>query len=181
MEAIHDDITLNTGTDYPCTQEELNASGGANRRMGLSKTIHKRELFKNLNEGPFVSARKAVREVFDHNRPQRTPSAEENDAIVRLSNAIQRAAHERWGPDLVIKAFCDLDRVFFRARLRGHVCLTWKPNESFRGVSFAETTAVSRHGKGKCVIHLNAMGVFLQPECESVFEEMFATLLHEMW
>ena len=174
------DIALDTATNYPCTQNELNASGGANRRTALKAHNfgNKTKWFARPNRGPFLDARIAAREVFDHNDPERRPSAAENEAIDRLVAGFENAAQEYWGPDMAIKAFCDLDKVFFCGRLRGHVCLTWSPDRFFDQDCFGFTTYL---GVGKCVIQLNAYWIFCGPESGSGFIQMFSTLLHEMW
>ena len=179
-EALHD-VTLDTGTDYPCTQGALNASGGANRATAIRSrhSKDKSKWFARPNKGPFVDPRIAAREIFDHNDLNRSPSAAEEDAIGRLREGFKRAATETWGPDLAIKAFCDLDKVFFGGRLRGHVCLAWK---SAKSLNFQPILGVTSYlGKAKCVIHLNADSLFLEPNPRSSFATMFETLLHEMW
>lgn len=174
------DIAPDTATKYPCTQNELNASGGANRRTALKAYYfrNKTKWFAHPNKGPFLDARIATREVFDHNHPERAPSAAENEAISRLVTGFKNAGQEPWGPDLAIKAFCDLDQVFFCGRLKGHVCLTWKRDRSFKRNCFGCTYYLE---DGKCVIQLNAHGIFFSPEVGPSFIQMFSTLLHEMW
>ncbi len=129
------------------------------------------------NKGPFLDARIAAREVFEHNDPTRIPSAAENEAIRRLDTAFKDAAQGFWGPDLAFKAFCDLDKVFFCARLTGHVCLSWQPHIG-RGLLWGSTGYL---GRGKAVIILDAYNIFFHTEGESGFVQMFTTLLHEMW
>ena len=105
------------------------------------------------------------------------PSASENEAISRLITGFENAGREPWGPDLAIKAFCDLDKVFFCGRLKGHVFMTWISERHGRGF-FAETLYL---GKGKCVIRMNAYPIFFTPHTGPSFVSMFGTLLHEMW
>ena len=177
-------ITLKTGTDYPCTRKELNAVKGLNLRMtptgNASYTPTNQSKWADYpNKGPFLDARIAAREVFEHNDPKRTPSAAENEAIHRLDTAFKDAGQRFWGPDLVIKAFCDLDKVFFCARLMGHVYLSWQPHIDHGTGDVWGTTGYL--GRGKAVIYLDAYNIFFQPEGGSGFVQMFATLLHEMW
>ena len=54
-----------------------------------------------------------------HNRYNKDLPQEEADAIERLRDGLKI---KNWGPDLVIKAFRDLDTVFFRGRVVGN-CL----------------------------------------------------------
>ena len=178
-ESFHD-ITPHTGTNYPCSQNELNASGGTNRRTVLKdfESRKRSQWSTHPNNGPYLDARKAAREVFDHNDPESRPSATGNEAIDRLLAGFTRAGQHIWGPDLAIKAFCDLDKVFFCGRLKGHVCLTWKPDRAFSFDCWGDTTYL---GAGKCVIRLNAYGIFFRPIDGAGFVMMFATMLHEMW
>ena len=56
----------------------------------------------------------AAYQLVRHNRPRKNTSTVEHDAIRRLRECF---TIEDWGPDLVIKAFRDLDTVFFKGRL----------------------------------------------------------------
>ena len=56
----------------------------------------------------------AAYQLVRHNRPRKKHSPEEHDAIERLRECL---TIEDWGPDLIIKAFRDLDTVFFKGRL----------------------------------------------------------------
>ena len=56
----------------------------------------------------------AAYQLVQHNRLRKKHSNEEHDAIKRLRECF---TIEDWGPDLVIKAFRDLDTVFFNGRL----------------------------------------------------------------
>lgn len=175
-----DDVSPHKGTDYPCTTEDLNASGGIARQTPLGGDVQAKKAlwFTGPNAGPFIDPAKVSREIFDHNQPIRVPSAAEERAIQRLVTGFKNAGQKYWGPDLAVKAFCDLDEVFFCGRLRGHVCLTWRSDESFQDYYFGNTVLLKG---GKCVIQLNAYGIFFAFEEVSGFTQMFATLLHEMW
>lgn len=174
------EVSVDTGTEYPCTKEELDASGGVNRHTAM-KAYYKKDKtkwFPHKNHGPFVEARTAAREVFDRNHPTRIPSVAEDEAMSRLMTAFGKAGREPWGPDLAIKAFCDLDKVFFFGRLKGHVCLTWDGG----GVCGKDCWGSTQYlEKGKCVILLNADQIFFHSPDGLGFVQMFSTLLHEMW
>lgn len=178
------DVTPDTGTNYPCTQKDLNASGGALRQglRDVDKLLQRGNTVSydaHRNNGPFIDARKAAREIFDHNDQKRTPSATENEALSRLIAGFEIARREPWGPDLAIKAFCDLDKVFFCGRLKGNVFLTWMSKEPIsRGTLFGDTAYM---GQGRCVIRMNAYAIFFTHIIGSKFVQMFGTLLHEMW
>ena len=174
------EVAVDTGTNYPCTKKELDASGGVNRHTAM-KAYYKKdktEWFPHKNKGPFVEVRTAAREVFEHNHPTRIPSVPEDDAMSRLMTAFGKAAREPWGPDLAIKAFCDLDKVFFCGRLKGHVCLTWDADSVCGKHCWGCTHYLE---KGKCVILLNADRIFFHSPDGLGFVQMFSTLLHEMW
>lgn len=42
------------------------------------------------------------------------------------------AEEYEYGPDIIVKAFADLDLVFFDGRLRGNVCVQWATDGIFR-------------------------------------------------
>ena len=176
-------VTLDKGTRYPCTQGDLDATGGMNRRTVFNEANHndRSRWFAHRNHGPFVDTKAAVREVFDHNDLDRTPSAAELEAIDRFYSGLEIAAKESWGPDLVIKAFCDLDEIFFGGRLRGHVLLAWGSKDARNSRILGCTRYL---GKGKCVIQLYASTIFLEPGNDSYsrsyFVRMWMTLVHEM-
>ena len=174
------EVSVDTGTNYPCTKAELNASGGVNRHTAMKAHYKKDKTkwFPHRNKGPFVEARTAAREVFDHNHPTRIPSVAEDEAMSRLMTAFGKAGREPWGPDLAIKAFCDLDKVFFCGRLKGHVCLTWDSDSICGNDCWGSTQYLE---KGKCVILLNADQIFFHSPDGLGFVQMFSTLLHEMW
>ena len=176
------DVTLDSGTDYPCTQSDLDATGGSARREfpnddRRDRKASRKTWFAVPNHGPFVSPRRACLDTYNHNNLHRKPGRLETEAIERLSAALAAGHHGFWGPDLIIKAFCDLDVVFFRGRLRGHVCVRWLPDWSGTGDTIWGTTVFL--GKGKCAIRMNADTILL--EHRRPFERMVATMLHEMW
>ena len=174
------EVTVDTGTNYPCTKEELNATGGVYRHTAM-KALYKRDKtkwFPHENKGPFVEVRTAARKAFDHNHPTRIPSAAEDEAMSRLMTAFGKAGREPWEPDLAIKAFCDLDKVFFCGRLKGNVCLTWDGDSACGNDCWGLTRYLQ---EGKCVILLNADHIFFHSRDGLGFVQMFSTLLHEMW
>lgn len=183
---LHDnafkDVSLDSGTEYPCTQSDLDATGGLARRKypqddHRDRSACRSEWFSKANHGPFISPRQACLDIVKHNDLRRKPGNLERDAIERLSEAIADGRQGSWGPDLIIKAFCDLDIVFFVGRLRGHVCVRWLPDWSARGSTTLGTTVFL--GEGKCAIRMNADTILRHHP--RPFERMFATMLHEMW
>ena len=65
----------------------------------------------------------AAYQITRHNRMHKEPPLEELDAIKRLKKALE--IHD-WAPDLIIKAFKDLDTVFFKGRLLGNSLVRWR-------------------------------------------------------
>ena len=107
-------------------------------------------------------------------------SGNEREATHRLRAMMEKACRDSWGPELAVKAFCDLDAVFFRGKLRGHVCVTWADVGEFPdGNVFGHTVFL---GRGKAVIQLNARFLFFDWGYRDgrVFAQMLATVLHEM-
>ena len=178
------DVSLDTGTAYPCTQQDLDASGGIHRLANYRQrsVAEMRTIwFSEPNTGPKVGMRQAALDVFRHNAPGRIPSVKEEDAIERLCVMIDNACQGDWGPDVAIKCFCDLDTVFFRGKLRGHVCVTWTSHRNFGAPDCWGETINLDHGK--VLIILNAKFIFLGRGSwhETPLRQTLATLVHEMW
>ena len=178
------DVSPDTGTPYPCTQQDLDASGGIYRIADDSQYSDadlRKMWFSEPNTGPKVGIRQAALDIFRHNAPGRIPSVKEEDAIERLCVMIDNACQGRWGPDVAIKCFCDLDTVFFRGKLRGHVCVTWAGWRDFMAPTcWGQTRNL---GHGKALIMLNAKFMFRVHGSwhERPLRQTLATLVHEMW
>lgn len=163
-------VRLNYGTLYPCSGSQLHDTITHNTRPRRSSE--------------YVSADKASREIQTHNTLGRNLSQGEYDAIRRLESLVITCMSGRisWTPDLIIKAFCDIDRVFFLGLLRGHVHVEWTPASSFAPAPsgrtrFAKTTPL---GGGKARIRLNAHAI-LGSVGFPPFKVMWRVMLHEMW
>ena len=170
---LHDEafrpIRLNSGTPYPCTGSEIQDA-------------------TNLSHRPvrrFISRDEASYNVQAHNVLGARITQQEYNAICRLEDSILRVfAGHHWSPDLIIKAFCDLDCVFFLGHLRGQVYVRWRSGSSFperrrHRLTMGRTDYV---GGGRAVISLNADGIFAADVPHlSAFKEMWCTMLHEMW
>ena len=182
------DVSPNEGTDYPCTQRDLDACGGNSRGMNIRDAAGRGSwenllatFFPQPNTRPKVSVKKATLDIYQHNDPERIPSAKEVEAIDRLCNMLTEAYHGFWGPDVAIKCFCDLDTVFFRGKLKEHVCITWAGLEDFADPATVAYTGPL--GSGKALIKLNAWYIFIGSDDarERPLNETLATILHEMW
>ena len=160
------------GSFYPCSQNELD--------------FHRRGRFSRKNKGPFVSLLEATEEVMVQNDERRRPPIAEIDAISNLANVVGDRTY-RYHPDLVIKAFNDLDTVFFGGRLHDNVLVSWANSKECAeieldvGRSFGCTESRSPEEKGQARIFLNARVMFLEnSEDENPLRAMFCTLLHEV-
>ena len=160
------------GSLYPCSQSELD--------------FHRQGRFSSKNKGPFVSHLEAITEVMVQNDERRRPSIAEIDAISNLASVVGDHTY-RYHPDLVIKAFNDLDTVFFGGRLRGNVIVSWANSvecaaiERDIGRFFGCTESRFPKEKGQARISLNARGMFLENfQDENPLRAMFCTLLHEV-
>ena len=160
------------GSFYPCSQNELD--------------FHRRGRFSRMNKGPFVSLLEATEEVMVQNDERRRPPIAEIDAISNLATVVGDRTY-RYHPDLVIKAFNDLDTIFFGGRLHGNVLVSWANSmecaEIEREIGFFYGGTESRFPEenGQARILLNARGMFLENvEDENPLRAMFCTLLHEV-
>lgn len=131
---------------------------------------------------PYRSLQNLETEIVAHNRLERVPGQSERAAIRRLKDAISWCERNRWGPDLVVKAFLDLDKIFFCSRLRDLVKVMWKPSVNSPGHYFCGLTKRdSTHpDSGRYEIWLNADEIIRSGQ-HIVFPQMFVTILHEMW
>ena len=176
------EISLDSGSNYTCKHSDLDATGGLDRQQfpedkREDRPAARKIWFPTVNHGPFTNAMKATFDIFEHNKLSRKPGILEQEAIERLNRAIVAGRAGSWGPDLIIKAFCDLDVVFFRGRLRGQVCVRWLPDWSAPGRTVWGCCVF--RGRGKCAIRLNVDTILR--DHPHPFECMFGTMLHEMW
>ena len=168
--------SIHEGTPYPeCTQEELRSLDHAHEpewHKVWAKNFHR------------IDIRHAVANFVD--RLRQPPSESQLAAIKRLKSEWNQ---KTWTPDLAIKCFADLDRVYFFGQLLGRVRLRWKGStKELRrtlGPGYMNTlgvTCVEPRTIVPCArIILNAELIFLGPMRKySPKRETFATLLHEM-
>lgn len=155
------------GTPYPCEQGDLDECAHVPKGSPYSARLPK-DVTLDLESflDPYTS--------FD-------PTVQA--AIVRLRTGLKI---NDWKPDIVLKAFYDLDIVFFNGKLRGQTTVTWRCvpwwNERYGhrdGYRVAQGQA-EYLGHGKAAIYLNAWGVFLDPSILDPKVLMWQVLLHEM-
>lgn len=107
--------------------------------------------------------------------------AKMQDFIERLQEGLQI---RNWKPDIVIKAFYDLDIVFFHGKLHSLTTMHWNSvrwwNEDYRSSggyleSYGETMYL---GNRKAAIHLNPWWILLNSR--DAKRMMWSVVLHEM-
>ena len=99
----------------------------------------------------------------------------EREAFERLDKLFADPNPATHGPDLALKAFRDLDAVFFKGDLFGKIKVVWSP-----GINEANWLGYTQHSNGKAtMIVLDAHNVF-HPSKLIPYGVMFQTLIHEM-
>lgn len=169
-------FTPKAGTPYPCPPSHL--------------SFHASSIFPHSNpkSQPLTTPPLATLSLLSHNAPSRPPSPTETLALTNLTTLLLdlEASLYDWTADLIIKAFADLDTVFFNGKLQGNVCVRWMSAE------YLLETRERRDVYGCCVrpfaweerhcwIELNAGNVLLRKKTgREALEQMFGTALHEM-
>ena len=169
-EAARKPVRKNEGTPYPCEQRDLD---------GYLK--HERDNSK----ARYITAIQATNELCDWLDHYKEPDASSLAALERLRDGIRL---DPWGPDLVIKAFKDLDLAFFKGTLLGNVRVKWMCRTEWlktidpRCDSPMEVVGYTQPGPhAQCAIALNAHHHLLNAHrTPNPFREMWRTLLHEM-
>ena len=154
--------------------------------------FHRASFFRRRNKGPFVSPVEATRDILFHNdNKNRIRPISEIASISRLQTTISniRCNGAAYGPDLAVKAFSDLDIIFFAGKLGRNVCVNWSSHKFDPQLHCPEipwatvwgVTAENHHPSEycQCRIILNAGSLF-GPKVTNPLREMMATLLHEM-
>ncbi|KAL8723300.1 MAG: hypothetical protein Q9225_000352 [Loekoesia sp. 1 TL-2023] len=149
------------GTSYPCYSKNLASYRSCpkrTRKSPFSNEVATSKLVNFLNQDIIRGSR-------------------EHAAIHRLANGMQLV---EWGPDLILKAFDDLDLVFFRGVLATRTQIGYMTEEEVRadGVRAPVLGYCRPLGYGRCQIVLNATTIFLKSH--NPFAQMWATTLHEM-
>lgn len=165
--AAHKDVRADEGTPYPCTQRDLDS-------------YHKLE--RDNSKARYIKPARAANELCDWLNHFKDPDASSMAALERLRSGIEL---EPWGPDLVIKAFKDLDLAFFKGTLQGNVRVKWKCRKDWeKGYAPLRDHCLGMtipDAHAQCRIALNAHSILLNPHVTpNPFREMWRTLLHEM-
>ena len=159
------------GTPYPCSQSDLDG--------------HNAGSFQDSNNHPFVSAIEATTEVMLQNHVSRRLPPSESIAIDNLNRTINTVEKRmEFGPDLAVKAFTDLDLIFFGGQLRDNVRVQWvkaTDHPRFEASSGDRGAAIQLPERGKCLVLLNAdLHLRELDQDEDPLRLIFGTLLHQM-
>jgi len=155
-------VDVHTGTPYPCHQSDIDLcrrTRGANHHR-----LHRME---------------ATYQLTKFNRITKELSPVEDRAYRNIKNALQLPG---WGPDLAIKAFKDLDQLFFMGRLHGRALLGWSdPAACIARVGSYRTQlgVTSQLRPGTVRIMLNIHMIMFKTSNPYIF--MWSTLLRECW
>ena len=157
-------VSVLRGTPYPCEQYNLDEclipDRSAHSMQSPERASSDLECFLNPN----VRIGFAVQE-----------------AIVRLRRALRTLD---WKADLAIKAFKDLDMVFFNCKLQGQTTISWQcaewwiDNLGSQDGYLRYMASTEYLGHQKAAINLNAWVILL--DTPNPKEAMFQNLLHEM-
>ena len=137
------------------------------------------------HKGPSVSAVEATSEIVWHNKETRKVAPTESAVTDRLLDAVLDPEEYRYGPNIIVKAFPNLDLVFFKGRLRSNVCVQWASDKYFQQWqvppgAWGFSVRPQRGESGQCLVKLNAKTILLDPSTDTSFKTMFGTMLHEM-
>lgn len=156
-------VSCRSGTPYPCAQSEI-------------------DITNSHNVYPYVGGTQtteygAAQEIVGHNSMYRVPGSLEEEAIINLQymRRALRAQHDEFGPDLAIKVFRDLDRVFFAGKLYGRCSVQWDDLDEV----YATAYSLLRR-PGVALILLSVRGIILMTPKDAMLRQLFKTLLHEM-
>lgn len=159
-------FSIHRGTPYRCTQEQID--------FHFNRSV----IFDGICCTPHLVF---TEEVVRHNSLSRIPGEREQAAIYRLQEMfsfIRGYNFGGFGPDLAVKAFRDIQYVFFLNYLGGRCTFDWEDDEHFGGPAVGIT-----HGDspGYAHIRLNAQMIFLETRTmRERLDLMISTLLHEM-
>lgn len=148
-----DEVLPDYGTDYPCTMRQLQSY---------------RTVPAPTYDRPW-SANKAARVLLEFLNAPVPLGSRADAALHRIGFALGLSD---WGPDLIIKAFRDLDLAFFRGTLTGKTMVNWATDQEFDRPVRGTTRFL---GHGRCHIRLNASLIFCTGPT-GTFSQMWTTV-----
>lgn len=170
-------FSTRNGTKYSCSQNDID--------------FHRHSHFTLRGCTGDMTDNTLTTELILQNQTDKAVQPAERGAIGRLQRIFEDIKHSgTYGPDLAIKAFNDLDLVFFGGYLRGRVRVRWSTcstdsdlqNRTVPRDSHSCPYGFARKGRflqrGEVHIVLNAGLIFFMEY--SPLELMVSTLLHEM-
>ncbi|KAL9612758.1 MAG: hypothetical protein Q9167_002643 [Letrouitia subvulpina] len=162
-------ISTHTGYPYPCRQEDLDSYSRKKKSTLFGEFL--RDIVLWWPE----SIDAVIRDIEAYLDPDRPPSAEERSAMDRLYKALCLKGGE-WTPDVPIKAFRDLDTVFFQGRLSGNVKVGWVRSTQITTPNSIGTTIYRFNGQSEIALDAD-YHIF---EAQYPWKSMWQTLIHEM-
>lgn len=160
-------VRVNRGTPYPCTEDDLDTC----REQG-SMCVS--------NNPPYVTTFQATAQLCDWLNLEREPTARSMSALMRLNHYMWKLS---WGPDIVIKAFRDLDIAFFDSILMGRVTVEWLCRTDWARLPGTEDSFGKTRWRNhrQCRIMLNADAILLNMSISpEPFTRMWQVIAHEM-
>ena len=153
-------VLPDSGTNYPCSMRLLQSY----------------QTFPEPSSGRFYSRRAAERGALEFLDKPAMPGSKEANALHRIGAGLDLP---NWGPDLIIKAFRDLDIAFFGGKLTGKVMVNWAtPEECYREEALGTAYGITRHlGYGRAHIVLNPLIIFKDGR-PGTFCAMWMTVSH---
>ncbi|CAO1604289.1 MAG: hypothetical protein LQ349_001071 [Xanthoria aureola] len=152
-----EEIRPETGTDYPCTARQL-------------RDIRHPPMLRYPRP---ISPHEACDALVDFLSRVPRPGSKTDAALCRIGDALDLLD---WGPDLIIKAFHDLDRAFFATTLTGMTTVDWFANHEFQAMgcppAYGMTTSLY---PGPQAIYLNARNIFRTGQAGH-FSQMWQTV-----
>lgn len=110
---------------------------------------------------------------------RRAPTPKVEAALYRIKDALSlHMTPEEWYPDLILKAFDDLDLAFFGHKLAGRTRAKWAPHSKFEAIGAPGALGATRGREAPfepIQIYLNAHEVFSFGSAGH-FRQMWATV-----
>lgn len=167
-------VRVNSGQQYPgCNAQQLNEQS---RAVELSGQVFGHQTFHAISLDKAAADLIAFLKVPSNTRQQ-----------LIIDDLLDAFGCTNWQPDIVIKAFGDLDKIYFNGALRRRVQIEWCCDPSrfvsrsslfpyAYGMTFLEEYTVVPTAR----IVLNARVLFKAPFYESRRRKVWGTVLHEM-
>ncbi|KAI4162245.1 MAG: hypothetical protein LQ342_004113 [Letrouitia transgressa] len=157
--------SLHSGTPYPCRAEDL-------------ETRNRPKLETKLPYITGAPCREVVREIEQFLDDSKRLSKSEMAAVERLAEGMRM---DKWGADIIIKMFADIDALFFMGRLTNSVSIKWASPRDFTkvyGIGLTHGFTIYEGGKLSHIM-LNSLSMIGRADIDP-FSFMWMVVLHEM-